>query len=282
MFFSGVVTSCIVQNLLIFPQSSICKMCDWSENKGIAKVAAVCLLSARGNWKGNEGKEWSRWGSQGPWGNCGRSGGGVSVDGGCYTIPLVDGGWYTILYHWWMMGMVDGWWWVVYYTIGGWYTIYHWNRGRGWTTWIQIPSFFLSLSLSFESIGFFDQPISCGAVRGNYSSRFMFCRSKKSQVQHCLMVLSISPPPRAKPCDTCIQGLSYRYWLKLHMRDKHETATAVRNNPWDHCEDQWHNDKWQWCGCVTCVTEWHVTLVTGHFAELWHLRSGGICWWFTL
>ena len=42
------------------------------------------------------------------------------------------------------MGMVDGWWWVVYYTIGGWYTIYHWNRGRGWTTWIQIPSFFLS------------------------------------------------------------------------------------------------------------------------------------------
>ena len=54
MFFSGVVTSCIVQNLLIFPQSSICKMCDWSENKGIAKVAAVCLLSARGNWKGNE------------------------------------------------------------------------------------------------------------------------------------------------------------------------------------------------------------------------------------
>ena len=128
-----------------------------------------------------------------------------------YTIPLVDdgdGGWM----------MVGG----ILYTIG--------IGGGGEPPGSRSPpSFFLSLS--FESIGFFDQPISCGAVRGNYSSRFMFCHSKKSQVQHCLMVLSISPPPRAKPCDTCVQGLSYRYWLKLHMRDKHETATAVRNNP---------------------------------------------------
>ena len=78
-------------------------------------VAAVCLLSARGNWKGNEAtkatvgeKSEAAEAPRDPGAIVGGVGGGGSVDGGCYTIPLVDGGWYTILYHWWMMGMVDG------------------------------------------------------------------------------------------------------------------------------------------------------------------------------
>ena len=56
-----------------------------------------------------------------------------------------------------------------------------------------------------------------------------------------IMLLVKSTWTLAKHCATCIQGLSYHNCLKLHRRDKHETchesATAVRKNPWDNCEE---------------------------------------------
>ena len=66
-------------------------------------------MSARGNWKGNEAtkatvgeKSEAAEAPRDPGAVVGGVGGGFGgwwiVDSGC-TIPLVDGGWYTILYH---------------------------------------------------------------------------------------------------------------------------------------------------------------------------------------
>ena len=82
-------------------------MCDWSENKGIAKVAAVCLLSARGNWKGNEATK-ATVGEKSEAAEAPRDPG--AIVGGV-------GGWMLYyLYHWWIE---DGGWWMLYYTTGG-------------------------------------------------------------------------------------------------------------------------------------------------------------------